>query len=183
MLLNIFFLTLLHHVASYDSEIFPEILKKQNAILRISSRNCELCESNRKKWDTLVVKYKNNEIYTENIFCEDNKTICENLNITSYPTIAFNFGKEWLFLKHDAQKNMETLFSHQPAICRFPNNISGCHEDTIKWTEKTKEHSMFDYEKEMQANTRKFKPLLKQLHKYGENKKIINEKKMYLEHL
>lgn len=192
MLLNIFLLTLLHHVASYDSEIFPEILREKeilpevlkgkNVILRLSSRNCELCESNTKEWDMFADEHKNNKIHTEKIYCEDRKDLCQKLKIQHYPTIMYHFGQEWLpFLHKQTKKNFEHFLSKRPPICRFPDDISGCHPETIEWTQKINEHSTFDYEKEMENSIKSMTPIMQTLQEYSMKKRIIYEKKVFLD--
>ena len=171
-----------------------DILKTKRVILRISSRDCVVCESFRKDWDLFKSKHKDDaDMFIGDVFCEDDKSLCDEIGINSYPEIRINTGMSWFrFSKQHLTKNLEQLMNEIPAICRFPNNIGGCHYKTIEWTHDVldqewthdvSEQSYANLKKEEKKVSNSLKKLATEMHTFAIKKQIIFEKKMYLESL
>lgn len=159
-----------------------DIVKRKNAIVRVSSRDCALCEHTRSEWIRFKKRYDAEDVVLDEVFCEDDVSVCETLNVHSYPSLVFNFGNGWVHFNHQLNnKNTYDMLAKQvPTLCRFPDDIAGCDHETIEWTHKTAEHAEFDFDKELEKAVHQIKKFTKGIQKFIHRKKIIHEKQMFL---
>jgi len=163
---------------------YDDILKHQDAILFLSHPDCDICKKKLEVWQNVKEKHVEKKIILDYVDCKKHATFCDKHQVDQYPTILFNIGKDWTkFLQPQTEESIDNFIQTFPELCRFPNDLSGCHSSVIDWTQNNKAHKDFDYKKEAELLDKKLFDKIKEMQNIVHEKYVLTQKETFVEYL